>query len=104
MVAGFGDVQDGRRDGGLSGGMGERTRAAFESREALLEDVRRRVHDAGVDITELLQAEEIRGMFRIAELVARGPLSTVRLFQGRAALSLLAKPTTNFCAIVRWRA
>ena len=50
--------------------MGERTGTAFEGREALLEDVRRRVHDAGIDITQLLQAEEIRGVFRVAELVA----------------------------------
>ena len=72
MVAGSGDIQDGRRDGGLAGGVRECAGTAFEGREALLEDVRRRVHDAGVDITELLQAEEIRGMLRVTELVARG--------------------------------
>ena len=71
MVAGAGEVEDGCGDGGLAGGVGERTGTAFEGREALLEDVRRRVHDARVDVAELLQAEEVRRVFRVTELVAR---------------------------------
>jgi len=72
VVAGAGDVEDGRRDRRLTRRMGEGARAAFERREALLEDVRRRVHDAGVDVAEFLQAEEIGRVFRIPELVAGG--------------------------------
>lgn len=51
--------------------MRQSPRTAFKGSYPLLEDVRRRVHDAGVNIAELFQAEEISGMFRITELIAR---------------------------------
>ena len=44
----------------------------FECGDALLQYIRRRVHDTRVDVAELLQAEEVCGMFGVAELVAGG--------------------------------
>jgi hypothetical protein len=89
VVARAGDVEYGRGDGRLAGGVGERARAAFEGREALLEDIRRRVHDAGVDVAELLQAEEVRRVLRIAELVAGGLVDRYRARSG-GRIGLLA--------------
>ena len=47
-------------------------RAAFERGDALLEDVGRRVHDAGVDVAELLKPEEAGGVVGVVEDVRRG--------------------------------
>ena len=58
--------------GGLSGGQRQPGDSAFERGDALLEDVGRRVHDAGVDVAELLQGEESRGVVGIVEHVGRG--------------------------------
>ena len=43
----------------------------LERRDALLQHVGRRVHDAGVDVAELLESEKVRGVLGIPELVAR---------------------------------
>src|SRR5690606_4877540 len=53
-------------------GGGERGGAAFERGNALLEHALGRVHDARVDIAELLQAEQRRGMAGIIEYVGSG--------------------------------
>ena len=45
---------------------------AFQRRDALLEDVGGRVHDAGVDVAELLQGEQPRGVVGVVEHVRRG--------------------------------
>jgi hypothetical protein len=42
--------------------------AALELRDARLEDVRRRVHEAGVDVAEFLEREEVRRVLRVLEL------------------------------------
>ena len=47
----------------LAGRDGKRRRPALERGDPLLEHIRRRVHDAGVDIAELRQAEQVRRMF-----------------------------------------
>ncbi len=49
----------------------ERAHAAFERRDALLEDARRRIHDPGVDVAEFLEPEETRRVSRVVEDVAR---------------------------------
>jgi RNA-splicing ligase RtcB len=72
LVAGAGQGEDGERLGGLAGGRGERGRAAFERGDALLEDVGGGVHDAGVDVAELLEAEEAAGVVGIVEDVGGG--------------------------------
>ncbi len=68
-VAGPGDVEDGQGLGGLAGGDGDGADAAFERGEALLEDSGGRVHDPGVDVAELLEPEEPRGVVGVLELV-----------------------------------
>ena len=45
---------------------------AFERRNALLEHVGRRVHDAGVDVAELLQRKQAGGVVGVVEHVRRG--------------------------------
>ena len=56
----------------MAGGDGERRRAAFQRRDALLEHVAGRVHDARVDVAEGLQAEERGGVVGVVEDVGRG--------------------------------
>ena len=60
------------RLGGLAGGRRQRGGSAFEGRDALLEDVGGRVHDARVDVAELLQREEAAGMVGVLKQVRRG--------------------------------
>ena len=62
LVAGLRDGQQREADGGLARSDAERAGAAFQRRDALLKDVRRRVHQPRVDVAELLQGEEIRRM------------------------------------------
>jgi hypothetical protein len=50
VVAGLGDVEDRERLGGLARRQEQRGHAALERRDALLDDVGGRVHDAGVDV------------------------------------------------------
>ena len=47
----------------LAGRDGTRRRPAFERGDPLFQNIRRRVHNAGVNIAELRQAEQVRGMF-----------------------------------------
>ncbi len=72
VVAGAGDIEDGGRDGGLARRMREPTRTAFEGGDTLLEDVGGRIHNPRINITQLLEAEKIGRMFRVAELVTGG--------------------------------
>jgi hypothetical protein len=67
LVAGVGEGGDGERLRGLAGGGGKGGRSAFERGDALLEDVGGGVHDAGVDVAELLQAEEAAGVVGVVE-------------------------------------
>ena len=72
LVAGSGKGDDGERLRRLARGGGEGCRAAFESRDALLKDVGGGVHDAGVDVAELLEREETAGVVGILEEVGGG--------------------------------
>ena len=58
--------------GGLTGRQEQRGDAAFERRDALLDDVLRRVHDAGVDVAGLGEAEQRGGVLGAVERVRRG--------------------------------
>ena len=71
VVAGLGDVEHGERLGGLARGDEERADAALERCDALLDDVGRRVHQAGVDVAELLEPEQVRRVVGVVEDVAR---------------------------------
>jgi hypothetical protein len=54
------DVLDREQRGRLARAERQRRDAALERRDALLEHVVGRVHDAGVDVAELGQAEQVR--------------------------------------------
>jgi hypothetical protein len=72
VVACLREVLDRVERRSLAGGDGQRGRPAFHRREALLEDIRGRIHDSRVDVPELREREQIRGVLRVAELVAGG--------------------------------
>jgi len=64
--------QDRERLSGLSGGRRECRDSTLERRNPLLKDIRRRIHDPGIDIAELLQCEETCGVVRVVEDVGGG--------------------------------
>ena len=72
LVARRGQRDDGERLRRLARGQRQPRDAAFERGNALLEDVGGRVHDAGVDVAELLQREQPGGMVGIVEDVGGG--------------------------------
>ena len=57
--------------GGLARGDEQGADAALERGDALLDDVGGRVHDARVDVAELLEPEQVRGVVGVVEDVAR---------------------------------
>ena len=71
VVARAGEVEHGQGLGGLPARHRQSRDAAFELRDALLEHVARRVHDAGVDVAEDAQPEQVGGVLRVVEHVAR---------------------------------
>ena len=72
VVAGLGERGEREQVRRLPAGRRHRRPAAFERRDALLEHVRGRVHDAGVDVAELLQPEELRRVVGAVERVGGG--------------------------------
>ncbi len=72
VVAGVGEVEDRERLGGLTGGQEQRRDPAFERGDALLDDVLGRVHDPGVDVAGLGEAEQRGGVLGAVERVRRG--------------------------------
>ena len=56
----------------VTGGHGERRRAAFERRDALLEHRLGRIGDAGIDVAEGLEIEQRRGVLDVVEDEGRG--------------------------------
>ncbi len=72
IVAGAGEVLHRIGRGRLAGGHRQRGDAAFERRDALFEHVGRRVPDAGIDVAELLQREQVGGVLGVVELVGGG--------------------------------
>ena len=71
VVARARQVEHGERLGGLAAGHRERRDPALELGDPLLEHVARRVHDAGVDVAEHPQPEQIGGVLGVVENVAR---------------------------------
>jgi len=61
---------DRQRLGRLPGGCRQAGHAALQRRNPLLEDIGRRIHDAGVDVAELLQSKEAARVRAIVEDVA----------------------------------
>jgi hypothetical protein len=71
VVTRLGDVEQCERRRRLARGHEERADAALERRDALLDDIGRRVHQARVDVAELLEPEEVSGVVGVVEDVAR---------------------------------
>ncbi len=69
VVASVGDVLQRERRRGLAARHRQRGDAAFERGDALLEHVVGRVHDAGVDVAEFPQPEQVRRVVGVLELV-----------------------------------
>ena len=93
IVTGAGDVlqRHGRR--GLTGGHGKCCCAAFQGRNALFQHIGCRVHDAGINIAKLRQGEQVRGMFRVIELIAGGLMNR----NGNRAGGWIGAPTCVQC-------
>ena len=72
VVARAREVLDREGRGRLPRGQRQRGDAAFERRDALLQHVVGRIHDARVDVAELLQREQVRGVLGVAELIGGG--------------------------------
>ena len=72
VVADLGDVGDGEELGRVAGGGGQRRHPALERRHPLLEDVGGRVHEAGVDVPERLEGEEVGPVLGRVEGVGGG--------------------------------
>jgi hypothetical protein len=72
IVAGPGQVLEGVGRGGLTRGHRQGADAALQRGDALLQDVRRGVHDPGVDVPQFLEPEEGGRVARVPELVGRG--------------------------------
>ena len=72
VVARAAQGEDRQGLGGMAGTDGQRADAAFQVGDALLEHVGGGVHDAGVDVAQLLQGEQVGGVFGALELVAGG--------------------------------
>jgi hypothetical protein len=70
-VAGLREVQERERLRGLAAGRRDGRDAALELGDPALEDVRRGVHEARVDVPELAQPEEAGGVVRPVEHVGR---------------------------------
>ena len=68
------DVLDRIQRSGLARSERQSGNPALESRDAFFEDAIRRVHDAGVNVAELGQSEQVGGMRGVAEQVARRPV------------------------------
>ena len=88
VVAGLRDVEHRVRLGCLAACDEEGTGAALERGEALLDDILRRVHDARVNVAELGQREEVRGVLGVVEDVRRRLIDRRRAcLGGRVGLS-----------------
>mmetsp|Transcript_5968 Transcript_5968/g.23715 ORF Transcript_5968/g.23715 Transcript_5968/m.23715 type:complete len:341 (+) Transcript_5968:5957-6979(+) len=72
VVARLGQGQDGIGDRRLARGHGQRTDAAFQRREALLQHIVGRVHDAAVDVAGHLQVEQVGAMLGAVEGIGHG--------------------------------
>ncbi len=72
FVSGAGQGKDGQSLRGLARGGGQCSRAPFEGGDPLLEDVGGRIHDAGIDVAEFLQAEEPGGVVGVLKDVRGG--------------------------------
>ena len=88
-IARLRQVQQRQRLRRLPAGHRHRRRAALQLRDAPLEHVGRRVHDARVDVAELLEPEQAGRVLRPVEHVARGGVDRHRAGVGGGVGDLL---------------
>ena len=91
LVAQLREVRDREVDRRRARGEGQRGRAAVERRETLLEHVVRRVHQAGVDVARLLEAEQVGAVLRVTEVVGRRAVDWDVAGQGCGVRVLLSR-------------
>ena len=99
VVAGAGQVEDRQRFSSLAGCDSQGAHATLESGDALFEHVRGGVHDPGVDVAELLQAEEAGRVVGVVEDVARGGVDRDRSRLGRRIDTLAGVDGEGFIAL-----
>ena len=88
VVAGLGDVEERERLRRLAAGHQQGGDAALEGSDAVLDHGLGRVHDAGVDVAELLEPEQVRGVRGVVERVRRGLVDRQGAGVGRAVRRL----------------
>ena len=88
VVADLGEVEQRDRLGGLPAGHEQRPHPTLQARDALLDDVVRGVHQPGVDVAELLEPEQVRGVLRAFEHVGGGLVDRQRARPGRGVGAL----------------
>ena len=107
LVARAEQAGDGEELRSLSAGGGEPGHAAFEGGHALLEDIRRGIHDTAVNIAELLQREQVRGVLRVLEGERSRLINRHRAGVGRGvrvcpAQGLVANPSSRSGCCQAW--
>ncbi len=96
VVAGLGDVLDG--DGGcrLAGTDGKGGGAALQCRDTLLQHVTRRIHNARIDIAELLEGKQVCRMLGPAELIGSRLVDRYR-HRSRRRIAAVGSAMENEC-------
>ena len=82
LVARGADVDDRVEDRAGAGSQCQCGCAALEFRDALLEHIVGGVHEAGVDVAQLAEAEEVRGVLGVAEDIRAGAVEGHRAGHG----------------------
>ena len=72
FIAGLHDGVEHQHLRRMARGQRQGRRAAFQCRDLGFKNALRRVHDAGVDVAEGPQREQIRGVFHVVENIGRG--------------------------------
>ena len=103
IVAGVADVLHREQRGRLPGSHRERRHAALERRHPLLQHGLGRIPDAGVDVAQLFQGEQIAGVFGRIELVRRRLIDRHRNRGGRRVGTIPCVQDYGFRVLARRR-
>jgi len=78
LIPRLAEVDDGVENGAGAGRHGQGRRPALKRRDPLLQHILRRVHQPGINIPQLLQAEKIGRMLGILEDIRAGSVNRHR--------------------------